>query len=161
MRSKIKVLAVLFLATFTLFTGCTKKEKPASPADTAKKATETVKPDTAAKDTATADTAKAKEISLLGTWQGTLANYSATLKITNQDGKQFTGSIVVNYRNVATHSVVGSVDPETGAFSMSDNDQTRSSGNYTGVVAKSGRSITGSFTEKRAGGITVNFSFNK
>lgn len=161
MKSKIKILTVLFLATFTIFTGCSKKEKPAKPADTTKVATETVKADTTAKDTAAGDTAKAKEISLLGTWKGTLANYPATLKITNQDGKQFTGTIVVNYRNVATHGVVGSVDHKTGAFSMSDNDQTRSAGNYTGVVAASGKSITGSFTEKRAGGITVNFSFNK
>ncbi len=160
MKSKIKVLAVIIIATFSFFTGCTKKEKPAEPVDTTKVA-DTVKADTTAKDTVAADTAKAKEISLLGTWQGTIANYSATLKITSQEGKQFTGSVVVNYRNVATHNVFGTVDPETGAFSMSDNDQTRSAGNYAGVVAKSGRSITGSFTEKQQGGITVNFSFNK
>lgn len=161
MKSKIKVLAVLIIATFVIFTGCTKKEKPAEPVDTAKTATDTVKADSTAKDTVSADTTKPKSISLLGTWQGTIANYSATLKITSQDGKQFSGTVVVNYRNVATHSVFGSVDPETGAFSMSDSDQTHSAGNYAGVVSKSGKSITGSFTEKRQGGITVNFSFNK
>ncbi len=161
MKSKIKVLAVLIIALFSFFTGCVNKEKPVKPADTTKVATDTVKADSTAKDTVAADTSKAKEISLLGTWQGSIANYPATLKITSQDGKQFTGSVVVNYRNVATHSVFGSVDPETGAFSMSDNDQTRSAGNYAGVVAKSGKSITGSFTEKKQGGITVNFSFNK
>jgi hypothetical protein len=165
MNSKIRLLTILFVASTLFFVGCTKKEKPVETPDTTKVVTDTTKEvvdTTALKDTAKVDSTEAKkEISVVGTWQGKVANYTSTLRITNQNGNNFSGTIVVNYRNVATHSVIGSVNPETGAFSMSDNDQTRSAGNYNGSVAPNGRSISGSFTEKRAGGITVTFSFSK
>ena len=166
MNSKIKLLIVLLLSFNIFFTGCTKKDKPATQPDSTKQVTadtsKTVSDTTKSKDSIKTDTAGVKKVATVtGTWQGKLANYDATLKITNQTGNQFTGVIVVNYRNVATHSVAGTVNPETGAFYMSDTDQTRSSSIYSGKVAPKGRNISGSFTEKRQGGITVNFSFNK
>jgi hypothetical protein len=165
MNSKIKLLAVLLVTSSLFFVGCTKKEKPVETPDTTKVVADTTKQvadTTNMKDTSKVDSTEAKkEVSILGTWQGKIANYTSTLRITNQNGNNFSGTVVVNYRNVATHSVVGSINPETGAFSMSDNDQTRSAGNYQGSISANGRSISGSFTEKRAGGITVTFNFNK
>jgi len=166
MNSKIKLLIVLLLAFNIFFTGCTKKDKPVNQPDTTKQvSTDTSKhsqDSSKTKDTTKTDSVEVKKtVSLLGTWQGKVANYNATLKVTNQNGNQFSGSVVVNYRNVATHNVTGTFNPENGAINMADTDQTRSAGVYAGMVSPNGRSISGNFTEKLKGGITVKFSFNK
>ncbi|KAB2908883.1 MAG: hypothetical protein LC102_08770 [Ignavibacteriales bacterium] len=169
MNAKVKLLILSSFLISVILIGCGTKEEPKEPADSVK----TTVPDTATvdtvaqdsvdavKDSAETEPAKPKSVSVLGTWSGKLSNYSATLTISNQNGNNFTGSIVVNYRHVAKHPVSGTVDPNTGVFSMRDMDQTTSSGKYYGKVSGNGRSISGSYTENKPGGITVNFSFNK
>jgi PBP1b-binding outer membrane lipoprotein LpoB len=168
MKSKIKSLSLFLIVSVLFFSGCSKKEeesKPVDPVKTQKETTDSVKTPSSTEDTVKAKpdsvTAVKKDISLLGTWQGKIATYAATLNIKSQTGNQFAGTIVVNYRNVATHSIVGSYNPETKSFSMTDNDETRSAGSYSGKISTNGRSISGKFTEKTAQKMTVNFSFNK
>lgn len=89
---------------------------------------------------------EAAEPMLTGTWKGTFNKRSCTLKITEQDGLNFKGDIVINYRDVVRQQVSGSFDPEKLTFKMSDQIRSREAGNYSGTLTEDLMTMKGTFS---------------
>lgn len=90
---------------------------------------------------------KAETINLLGTWNGLFDQRKTTLKITNQNGNEFEGSITINYREVINQKVKGSFDPENKTFKMTDQLHSRYAGSYSGKISEDLNSLSGTFTQ--------------
>ncbi|MDP2304215.1 MAG: hypothetical protein Q8N03_17535 [Ignavibacteria bacterium] len=83
---------------------------------------------------------------LVGTWKGTFDKRACTLKITDQEGLEFEGSITVNYRDVKSKKIKGSFDTEKLTFKMSDQIRNREAGSYSGKFNEDLSVMRGSFT---------------
>jgi PBP1b-binding outer membrane lipoprotein LpoB len=95
------------------------------------------------------DTPKVVEQSvpdLVGTWKGTFDKRACTLKITDQEGLSFEGSITVNYRDAKNQKIKGSFDTEKLTFKMSDQIRNREAGSYSGKFNEDLSVMRGSFT---------------
>jgi PBP1b-binding outer membrane lipoprotein LpoB len=95
------------------------------------------------------DTTKVEEQSvpdLVGTWKGTFDKRACTLKITNQEGLDFEGSITVNYRDVKSQKIKGSFDVEKLTFKMSDQIRNREAGTYSGKFNEDLSVMNGGFS---------------
>lgn len=82
---------------------------------------------------------------LVGTWRGTFDKRACTLKITDQEGLEFEGSITVNYRDVKSKKIKGSFDTEKLTFKMSDQIRNREAGSYSGKFNEDLSVMSGSF----------------
>ncbi|GAB4144225.1 MAG: hypothetical protein Fur0015_12250 [Ignavibacteriales bacterium] len=152
----MKKHAFLFVMLFTLaFYSCNSNKQESKESNDIKQEQVEVKPDTVA---TMAETEKVVEsISLLGTWNGVFDQRKTTLKITNQNGNEFEGSITINYREVINQKVKGSFDSETKTFIMSDQLHSRYAGTYTGKISDDLNSLSGTFTQNVD---KTKFSFN-
>jgi PBP1b-binding outer membrane lipoprotein LpoB len=83
---------------------------------------------------------------LVGTWKGTFDKRACTLKITDQEGLSFEGSITVNYRDAKNQKIKGSFDTEKLTFKMSDQIRNREAGSYSGKFNEDLSVMRGSFT---------------
>ncbi|MGE5439799.1 MAG: hypothetical protein ACM3UR_08070 [Bacteroidota bacterium] len=146
-------LSLVLLFSLIVSTGCGKKqEQPkqnVQQGDTTKMADTTKKADTTAKTAAVPD--------LKGTYRGTFDQRSTTLKITEQNGNDFKGSITINYRQVINQQVSGTFDPATKKFTMQDLLHSRFQGKYAGKVSDDMKKLSGTFTMSLDGS---KFNFN-
>lgn len=92
-----------------------------------------------------------------GTWSGKLDAHNSTLRITEQDGLNFKGSISTNFRETVNQEVSGEFNPENNTIKMRDIHKTRNMGTYTAKLSEDMKSMTGTFTLTHD---KTNFSFN-
>lgn len=157
MQKKYALTLVVLLFTLLLAAGCQKKQEQQQPAQ--KQADTTAVKDTAKKADTTAKNAtqQAQAADLKGTWRGTFEKRPATLKITEQNGNNFKGSISINFRQAVNQQVSGSFDPATKRFTMKDLLHSRFQGNYAGKVSDDMQKLSGTFTMTLDGS---KFNFN-
>ncbi|MGE5429918.1 MAG: hypothetical protein ACM3QX_02525 [Syntrophomonadaceae bacterium] len=138
------------LFSLMISTGCGKKQEQqqqapqqttAQQGDTTKMADTTKKADTTAKTTQ-----KAEVPDLKGTYSGIFDQRPTTLKISEQNGNDFKGSITIHYREVINQQVSGKFDPATKKFTMSDLLHSRFKGKYAGKVSDDMKKLSGTFT---------------
>lgn len=154
------ILSLMLLFSLIVSAGCGKKQEQqqqqpqqnAQQADTTKMADTTKKADTTAKTTQ-----KAEVPDIKGTYRGTFDKRPTTLKITEQNGNDFKGSITINYREVINQQVSGTIDPATNKFTMKDLLHSRFQGKYAGKVSNDMKELSGTFTMTLDGS---KFNFN-
>lgn len=83
---------------------------------------------------------------MVGKWTGTLDGRATTLTIKEQTGNKFTGTIVINYRQVATKAVAGTINIDTKKITMRDTQKFRYAGTYSGNFSAETNKFSGSFT---------------
>ncbi len=83
---------------------------------------------------------------MIGTWTGKLDSRFTTLTVTKQNGNNFEGKIVINYRNQVKQDVKGSFNAETKTIKMEDQLRSRYKGKYNGKLSDDGKTFTGTFT---------------
>jgi len=150
-RSKIyPLLFSIALITLLVFTSCEQK-KPAEvpvPKDTLLVKVE--EPAVIDTQLTVAPTEKALEVTipdLKGKWTGTFDKRTTTLRITEQDGKTFKGSITINYREVINQQVSGTINEKTMEVSMKDLLHSRYAGTYKGKITEDMKKLSGTFTQ--------------
>lgn len=153
------LLSVLVLLGFFFVIGCQQKQ-----AEPEKKA-ETVTQQPAAAQPAQDTVKKVEEVKAVvpdmkGTWNGTLDGFNATLTVTEQKDKSFSGTVKVTMREAVSKSVKGEINLEKMTLSMRDSGAGRVGGNYSGEFSKDGKSVKGSFTYTETKG-KAKFSFSK
>ncbi len=84
---------------------------------------------------------------LKGKWTGTFDKRTTTLRITEQDGMTFKGSITINYREVINQQVSGTINEKTMEVSMKDLLHSRYAGTYKGKVSEDMKILSGTFTQ--------------
>jgi hypothetical protein len=144
---KSNMLFVLFFFSMAFFIGCQQKDDV--------EGDDPVSEDTtlydAAGDTleAPADTSVQTDTlpNLVGVWTGTLAGRSTTLRITDQSGNEFSGSISIAYREAVNQDVKGKLDFENLSFTMSDQLHSRYRGKYSGKISQDFKTLSGTFTQ--------------
>lgn len=155
------LLILLFLLTAFFIVSCEQKKTEESHAskDTVQvKVEEPGSVDTSKIDTTTL--VKEPEVvipDLKGKWTGTFDQRATTLRITEQDGKSFKGSITINYREVINQQVSGTIDEKTREISMKDLLHSRYAGTYRGKLSEDLKSFSGTFTQNVE---KTKFSFN-
>lgn len=143
LRFKAIGSVLVFLTALTFFAaGCdtAKEEKPADG---------DLRPDTTITDTTQqADTTQqVKQLpDLKGKWTGTLDGRATTLTISEQNENEFSGTIVIQYREVSTKAVSGTANFEEGTVKMRDTERFRYAGTYSGKLSEDNTKISGSFT---------------
>lgn len=156
MQKKYSLTIVVLLFTLLLSAGCQKKQEQQQ--QTQKQADTTAVKDTAKKaDTTEKATQQAQAADLKGTWRGTFDQRPTTLKITEQNGNDFKGSITINYRQVINQQVSGTFDPATKRLTMKDLLHSRFQGKYAGKVSDDMKKLSGTFTMALDGS---KFNFN-
>lgn len=141
----ILLFAVLFLSS------CEQKkpEETTVSKDTVQVKTEEPAP----VDTAKIDTlaeVKEPEIAvpeLEGKWTGTFDQRSTTLRITEQEGLTFKGSITINYREVINQQVSGTINEKTNEINMKDLLHSRYAGTYKAKLSEDNKKLSGTFTQ--------------
>ncbi|MGE5353290.1 MAG: hypothetical protein ACM3P0_14505 [Acidobacteriota bacterium] len=152
------ILPFMLLFSLIVSTGCGKKQEQQQPQQNAQQADTTKMADTTKKADTTAKTAqKAETADLKGTYSGTFDQRPTTLKITEQNGNDFKGSITINYREVINQQVSGTFDPATKKFTMKDLLHSRFQGKYAGKVSDDMKKLSGTFTMTLDGS---KFNFN-
>jgi hypothetical protein len=126
-------------------TGCQKKQEEPKPADTLQPAQTNA--DTAKKSATPVETAAKKTVSLIGSWKGELDSRTTTLKITEQKRNSFSGTIVINWREVVNQKVSGTVNPDTREVQMKDMLHARNAAKYSGKLSKDGKTFSGTYTQ--------------
>lgn len=152
------VFIVLF-AIAIISAGCQKKaEQPVG--EVKKDTTKVVTPAQPKVDTtAKVDTTK-KYPDLIGTWTGTYQSHGATLKITEQNGEKFKGSLFVSTREPINKIVIGTLNLVTNKITMKDAAKSRYEASYDGKLSGDMKKISGTsyfIVDKN----TVNFTFTK
>lgn len=147
--------ALLFtVLTFSLFTGCEKKEAPK----------ETVKTPAEITPQPEAEQPKVEEkkavLDLKGTYTGTLDSRATTLKITEQTDTTFSGSISINYREAINQKISGKLDQEKMSVTMKDILHSRFAGTYSAKLSEDGKKLSGTFTQN-VDKTKTSFSLNK
>lgn len=84
---------------------------------------------------------------LKGKWIGTFDQRSTTLRITEQDGNSFKGSITINYREVINQQVSGTINEKTREIIMKDLLHSRYAGSYRGKLSEDMKTFSGTFTQ--------------
>jgi hypothetical protein len=152
-KERNKVYPLLFslaLLALLYLTSCEQKkpEEVSVPKDSLQvKAEEAVPIDKPIKDTATVKVPEVVIPDLKGKWTGTLDQRSTTMKITEQDGNSFKGSITINYREVINQQVSGTVNEKTMEVSMKDLLHSRYAGTYKGKISEDLKKLSGTFTQ--------------
>lgn len=145
------LLFSLALLTILVFTSCEQKkpEEVSITKDTLQVKVEEPAPvDTLVKDTTTLAKEPAVVIpDLKGKWTGTFDKRTTTLRITEQDGMTFKGSITINYREVINQQVSGTINEKTMEVSMKDLLHSRYAGTYKGKVSEDMKILSGTFTQ--------------
>jgi hypothetical protein len=138
------------LFALLVFTSCEQKkaEEATVPKDTVKVKVEEPAPvDTIRKDTTTVKKSVVIIPELKGKWSGTFDQRATTLRITEQDGNSFKGTITINYREVINQQVSGTVNEKTMEVSMKDLLHSRYAGSYKGKLTKDMKEFSGTFTQ--------------
>lgn len=165
---KAAVYTMVFAFGTMLFTGCAKKEEP-KPVE--EKKTEQVTPDTLAqaktdttsiqKQTETTPQEKeVKEINMVGTWSGSMDSRTCILRISSQNGNNFSGTITIKTREEVVQNVSGKVDPSSLKVRFKDQLHSREMGTYSAKLSADMTKMSGSFT-KNLDKVTVSFSLRK
>jgi hypothetical protein len=144
------LLFSLSLITLIIFTSCEQKkpEEVSVPKDTVQvKIQEPAQAETAAKDTVAVKEPEVVIPDLKGKWTGTFDQRATTLRITEQDGKSFKGSITINYREVINQQVSGTINEEKMEISMKDLLHSRYAGTYKGKLSEDMKKLSGTFTQ--------------
>jgi hypothetical protein len=149
--SKIKsLLFSVALLSIISFIGCEQKkpEEVSVPKDSVQVKVEAPAPaETVAKDTTPVKEPEVVIPDLKGKWTGTFDQRTTTLRITEQDGNSFKGSITINYREVINQQVSGTVNEETMEISMKDLLHSRYAGTYKGKLSEDMEKLSGTFTQ--------------
>ncbi len=151
----MKIIFTAFL-TFLLITGCEKKEEKV----------EFQHPDTINTNKSDTTVKQMSEIKkdtiqdLRGDWKGTFDQRSATMTIIKQDGKEFTGTMSINYREPLNKTISGTFDPSNNSIKMEDVNASKYLGEYSAQLLENGKLIQGTF-DLKAGGNSYRFKFNK
>lgn len=161
LKSKSILLTSLLFLFVLIITSCEqKKPKEEVPQkDTSQvKSEEPLLTDTTMVDTVAA--IKEPELAvpdLKGKWIGTFDQRSTTLRITEQDGNSFKGSITINYREVINQQVSGTINEKTREVIMKDLLHSRYAGSYRGKLSEDMKTLSGTFTQNVE---KTRFSFN-
>lgn len=139
--SFVGIIAIALFSLVFLFTGCEKKvEEP-------KQVEQPVVPQEPAPQVDTAQVEEEQGVpDLVGTWKGSFDKRPCTLKITDQEGYDFTGDITISYRDVIIQKVKGSFDGEKLTFKMADQIRNREAGSYRGKFNEDLSVMNGTFT---------------
>lgn len=142
----IPLFAVLFLSS------CEQKkpEETTVSKDTVQVKTEEPAPVDTAKKIDTLAEVKEPEIAvpnLKGKWTGVFDQRSTTLRITEQEGLTFKGSITINYREVINQQVSGTINEKTNEISMKDLLHSRYAGTYKAKLSEDKKKLSGTFTQ--------------
>ncbi len=149
------LLTVLLFAAAINFIGCeTKKDdKPAVNIDSIKAVGAQQMADSIAAAEKTKQIAdsiamaeKNRVPDMVGKWTGLLDGRATTLTIKEQTENEFTGTIVINYRQVSTKAVAGIINIETKKITMRDTQKFRYAGTYSGNFSVETNKFSGSFT---------------
>ncbi len=154
--SKLLSFIILIVSFVLLTSGCQKKtEQPGG--ETKKDTTHVVSPkvDTTAK----IDTTK-KYPDLTGTWTGSFQSHNATLKISDQNGEKFKGSLSIAYREPMQKTISGTIKLENNKVNMRDEVKTRYEASYIADLSKDGKQLSGT-AHFKVDGNDVNFTFKK
>ncbi|MBZ0199180.1 MAG: hypothetical protein K8H86_04880 [Ignavibacteriaceae bacterium] len=89
---------------------------------------------------------KARVPDMMGKWTGALDGKATTLTITEQTENKFSGTIVINFRNVSNKTVSGTIDVENNKISMRDTQKFRYAGTYSGKLSDDKTKFSGTFT---------------
>ncbi len=151
LKSKSLLLTSLLILFAFFITSCEQKkpEEGVPQKDTSQVKVE----EPALIDTAKIDTvASVKETEsvvpdLKGKWIGTFDQRSTTLRITEQDGNSFKGSITINYREVINQQVSGTINEKTREIIMKDLLHSRYAGSYRGKLSEDMKTFSGTFTQ--------------
>jgi len=156
-RNKADALVFSFALLFSfaflallVFASCEQKkpEEVSIPKDTVQVKAEKAAPiDTLIKDTASVKKPEVVIPDLKGKWTGVFDQRSTTLRITEQDGNSFKGSITINYREVINQQVSGTLNEETMEVSMKDLLHSRYAGTYKGKFSDDLKKLSGTFTQ--------------
>lgn len=153
LREIINLKSILFslaLITLFVFTSCEQKktEEVSVSKDTVQvKVEETAPVDTVSKETAVVTEPEVVIPDLKGKWTGTFDKRATTLRITEQDGNAFKGSITINYREVINQQVSGTIDQEKMEVSMKDLLHSRYAGTYKAKLSEDMKQLSGTFTQ--------------
>lgn len=159
------LFSISFLSVLILI-GCEQKKtvETTIPKDTVQVKIEEPAPvDTMMKDTTTIKEPEIPAVvmpDLKGKWTGTFDKRATTLRITEQDGKTFKGSITINYREVINQQVIGTLNEKTMEFSMKDLLHSRYAGSYKGKLSEDMKKFSGTFTQN-VDKTKYNFSLKK
>lgn len=147
-------LTVLFLTASINFLGCeTKETKEPSDAQAkldsiaAVEAQQTA--DSIAKQVADSIALAEQQAlipDMIGKWTGALDGRATTLTITEQNENTFSGTIIINYRQVSNKAVSGTIDVESYQISMRDTQKFRYAGTYSGKLSYDKTKFSGTFT---------------
>lgn len=154
----VLVTVLLFTASVSFF-GCDTREEQ-KPEDSLEM------PDTVITDTTqppAADTTQQEAEQLpdmTGTWTGTVEGRNATFTIDKQDGKEFSGSMSISYREQLNKTVAGTFNFEENKLTMRDTQKFRYAGTYSGKITDDNTKMSGTFTIT-ADNLNVPFSFTK
>lgn len=129
----LRLFVVLVMGTAVFFTGCEKKEQPATTDTTTK--VDTVK-------TPPAPVAP----TLTGNWTGKFRDKKMVLKVTTQTGNNFEGETTVSWAKPLVSKVKGTVDPATKALKFEDVERGPDAGLYEGTLSADGKTFTGKFS---------------
>lgn len=152
-RPYFGLVLILTVLTFSFFAGCGKQEAPKQE----EQAAETVKPPV---DTTSQPVEEKKVLDLKGTYTGIFDSHASTLKITEQTDNKFSGSIVINYREVVNQKISGELNEEKISITMKDMLHSRYAGTYTAKLSENGKKLSGTFTQN-VDKTKFSFSLNK
>ena len=141
------------LSVGLLLGGCQKKQEEPKPAATPATAqTAPAVDSTAIKAQAAKATEKAaKEIKMTGTWEGEMSGKTAILKITEQKGNEFSGTVVLMFKEKINQKVKGTLNPETKEVKVSDQLHSVDAGDYVGKLNDELNKYSGTFTVRSNG----------
>jgi len=152
-KERNKVYPLLFsfaLLALLVLTSCEQKkpEEVSVQKDSVQVKAEKAAPiDTLIKDTAIVKKPEVVIPDLKGKWTGTFDQRATTLRITEQDGNSFKGSITINYREVINQQASGTVNEETMEVSMKDLLHSRYAGTYKGKISEDLNKLSGTFSQ--------------
>ncbi|NCS88889.1 MAG: hypothetical protein AUK34_06145 [Ignavibacteria bacterium CG2_30_36_16] len=148
------LLTVLFITASINFLGCDAKENK-EPSDAqlkldsivaveAQRVADSIAQQVA--DSIALAEKKAMIPDMIGKWTGSLDGRATTLTITSQTENTFSGTIVINYRQVSRKAVAGAINVENNKVSMRDTEKFRYAGTYSGTLSEDHLKFSGSHT---------------